>query len=189
MRNLSTRRLKLLSILLTGAVLATVGAIGMATQQENFALAQAAGYVPFRVLTASLNCDKATGAADADKLTINGNSDFMVNSIVLRPTGINSGTDSVTVLSYGVDGTPAFGLNSQDITGGVAVSDASEILGLPSTTGGMLPTNIAATGAGSSDIVIFIVCNAGTTADINLTAEVYGWKLSGDTVTAVLTES
>jgi len=148
-------------------------------------------YVPFKTpstiaFLATDTCDVAGGLAAQHQIRIDGGSDFMVTGITFKPTGVDQATDEIIIVGLFVDGN-SVAIRTNDLTGTFGVPFGFDILGVPTITGGNVPTTIAALGAGSQDIVFSITCFADSTTDITFPAGsivVSGWKLASDTITA-----
>ena len=148
-------------------------------------------YVPFQTpstipFLSSEICDTAGGSGQQQNLRINGDSDFIVTGITFQPTGLDQATDEIVIVAIFVDN-QKLAVNTGDITGTSPVSFGFDIAGLPTVTGGKLPTTIVAVGDGPQDIAISFSCFADTTSDITFpegSIVVSGWKLASDTITA-----
>jgi len=166
---------------------------GLEEIKEEVSSIQATQYVPFKIEATGLpaTCDVAGGSPDTDSLTIDGGSDFTVTSVIIFPTGVNEGSDTINVDSIVIDGT-SFATSSLDLTGLSTSPQASDIIGTSSVTiAGKLPTTITAVGTGGSDIIILIKCNAGSSTNIDFNAGkiiVSGSKLATDAITATYAE-
>jgi hypothetical protein len=151
-------------------------------------------YVPFSVAVTG-TCDVAGGPADLDRIIINGDSDLMVTGVLLRSAGVDEVADSIFVDSLRVDDVPFF-IASEDLTGSATIANANlDIMGLtrpPSFVGAQprhMPTTVAATGAGTNDLEIFLTCDSSTTSDITWASIlVSGWRKADDTITVTYDE-
>jgi len=147
-------------------------------------------YVPFhQVLTSGITtCAVAGAGTDFDTLIIDSQATsgtFTVNSIIIRPsaTSVNEIQDSIKALLLAIDG-GIVGVITPDLTKTTTVTNTFDIMGTPlSVYDGFFPRHITAESAGSNDIEIRLLCNAGTTNDLEFIAiHVSGWKQAGDTI-------
>lgn len=161
------------------------------TETDKIQTIQNNQYVPFRIpsevhwMTTDI-CDEAGGMAQQHQLRINGDSDFVVTSITFQPTGLDEAKDEIAIIALWIDD-QSLALRTGDLTSTSSTSYGFEILGLPTFTGGKIPTTITALGDGQQDIVVAFSCFADTTTDITFpdgSIVVSGWKLTSDTITA-----
>ncbi len=167
--------------------------IGMIkTETDKIQMVKDNQYVPFKTpstiaFLATETCDVAGDLSAAQhQIRIDGGSDFMVTGITFKPTGVDQAADEIVISGLFVDGKSVL-TRTNDLTGTFGIPFGFDIAGVPTITGGNVPTTIAALGAGSQDIVFSFSCFADSTTDITFPAGsivVSGWKLASDTIIA-----
>lgn len=151
------------------------------------------GYVPYKVQIAGGLCDSRLSPSSNPAMTIDGDSTFVVTSILLKRGRMNPVDFSfLTVNSVTIDGT-LFDTRTGNLFGPIGgefgVLQSADIMGMPvrqtgmtSRPGGNVPHQIVSDGAGRSDIIVRLFCRSDHRDMDIATILVAGWKLPGTTV-------
>ena len=164
----------------TALIVANTGLIGNVLDAQ---------YVPFQAVTGTAEvCDNdGTDAfGDVDRFEIDSQAtagDFIVTSILFVAEAPGGGF--IEIRNLAVDEVVTFVVNSGNLIDGVFGRSAFEALGESTQNGAFLPQQIAASSAGSPDIIVTLFCKA-TTVGMTFPAGqivVSGWKQASDTIT------
>jgi len=155
-------------------------------------------YLPFKITGPSGNilCDAAGGGIGSINMLIQSstNKDFVVTSVIWRPTGVNAASDIITV-TMAVD--DLSGWQSNDLTGSSTANPSIDFTQIPRFNGvGNFPDQLVASGSIGSgenkDLRLTVQCDAGTSSTsiemLTNFVHVSGWKLKGDTITITATK-
>jgi hypothetical protein len=154
----------------------------------------AAQYVPFKVQINGGLCDSGPSPSSNPSITIDGDSTFVVTSILIKRGPMNP-VDFMflSVNTVSIDGT-SFDTRTGNLFGPIggefAVLQAADIMGMPvrqtgmtSGPGGNVPHEIVAEGPGPADIHVQLFCRSDNRSMNIATILVAGWKLRAGHVT------
>jgi len=184
----------LTAILAAAVFLTGISIVGVASGAKPLPPPPPPVYVPFQAVTGALEvCDAfpSDGFSDIDKIEIDSQAadgDFIVTSILVVAQAPGGGF--IEIRNLKVDEVVNFVVNSGNLIAGIFGPSAFEVLGESTQNGAFLPRQIAASSAGSPDIIVTLACEA-TTTEITFPAGqivVSGWKEASDTITVTLVD-
>lgn len=184
---MNTLKNSLTAILAAAVLVAGISIVGVASAKEPTLKKAQPNYVPFQAVSETAEvCDVPGGVGDIDRIEIDSQAaagDFIVTSILFVAEAPAGGFIEVRLLQ--VDGV-GFVVNTGNLIAGAFGRLAFEALGESLQTGAFLPQQIAASSAGSPDIIVTLACDATSVDNIEFPAGqivVSGWKEASDTIT------
>ena len=151
-------------------------------------------YVPFKVQIAGGLCDGVPSPSSNPAITIDGDSLFVVTSILIKRGPMNPVDFAfLSVNSVNINGT-LFDTRTGNLFGPIGaefgVLQSADIMGMPvrqtgfaSGPGGNFPHEIVAEGAGRNDVIVQLFCRSDHRPMNIATILVAGWKRPGTNVT------